>query len=63
MRAMFTMMNNARYRWGMQGLAIAERAYQQALAFARSVGRAGRSVRRQVRVDRSSSIPTCDGCC
>ncbi len=32
---MFTMMNNARLSVGVQGLAIAERAYQQALAFAR----------------------------
>src|SRR3546814_6174101 len=31
---MFTMMNNARLSVGVQGLAIAERAYQQARAFA-----------------------------
>jgi butyryl-CoA dehydrogenase len=31
---MFTMMNNARLSVGVQGVAIAERAYQQALAFA-----------------------------
>ncbi len=35
MRCMFTMMNNARLSVGLQGLAIAERAYQQALAYAR----------------------------
>ena len=35
MRYMFTMMNNARLSIGLQGLAIAERAYQQAVAFAR----------------------------
>jgi 3-(methylthio)propanoyl-CoA dehydrogenase len=35
MRCMFTMMNNARLSVGLQGLSIAERAYQQALAFAR----------------------------
>jgi len=35
MRCMFTMMNNARLSVGLQGLAIAERAYQQAAAFAR----------------------------
>ena len=35
MRAMFTMMNNARVGVGLQGVAIAERAYQGALAFAR----------------------------
>jgi 3-(methylthio)propanoyl-CoA dehydrogenase len=34
MRAMFTMMNDARLGVGMQGLALAERAYQQALAYA-----------------------------
>jgi alkylation response protein AidB-like acyl-CoA dehydrogenase len=34
MRCMFTMMNNARLSVGCQGLAIAERAYQQALAYA-----------------------------
>ncbi|MBS0539794.1 MAG: acyl-CoA dehydrogenase [Proteobacteria bacterium] len=33
---MFTMMNNARLSVGVQGLAIAERAYQQAAAFAKS---------------------------
>jgi alkylation response protein AidB-like acyl-CoA dehydrogenase len=33
---MFTMMNNARLSVGIQGLAIAERAYQQAAGFARS---------------------------
>ncbi|WP_420405526.1 acyl-CoA dehydrogenase [Nisaea sp.] len=32
---MFVMMNNARLAVGLQGLAIAERAYQQAVAFAR----------------------------
>ncbi|SDH72760.1 acyl-CoA dehydrogenase [Roseospirillum parvum] len=32
---MFTMMNNARLSVGMQGVAIGERAYQQALAYAR----------------------------
>jgi 3-(methylthio)propanoyl-CoA dehydrogenase len=34
MRGMFTMMNDARLGVGLQGLAIAERAYQQALAYA-----------------------------
>jgi hypothetical protein len=34
MAAMFTMMNNARLNVALQGVAIAERAYQQALAFA-----------------------------
>ncbi len=35
LRCMFTMMNNARLSVGLQGLAIAERAFQQALAYAR----------------------------
>ncbi len=35
MSAMFTMMNSARLGIGMQGVGIAERSYQQALAFAR----------------------------
>jgi alkylation response protein AidB-like acyl-CoA dehydrogenase len=33
---MFTMMNNARLNVGLQGVAIAERAYQQAAAYART---------------------------
>src|SRR5262249_54370990 len=33
---MFTMMNTARLGVGIQGLAVAERAYQQACAYARS---------------------------
>jgi len=32
---MFTMMNNARHAVGLEGVAIAERAYQKALSFAR----------------------------
>lgn len=35
MRAMFTMMNHARINVGLQGVAIAERAYQQAARYAR----------------------------
>ena len=34
MKNMFTMMNNARLSVGLQGLALAERAYQQALEYA-----------------------------
>jgi len=42
MQYMFTMMNNARLSVGLEGLAIAERAYQQALRYAaeREQGRA-----------------------
>ena len=36
MRAMFTMMNNARVQVGLQGVAIAEAAMQHALGYARS---------------------------
>lgn len=35
MRTMFTMMNHARINVGLQGVAIAERAWQQALSFSR----------------------------
>lgn len=35
MRAMFTMMNDARLEVGLQGLALAETAYQSAVAYAR----------------------------
>ena len=36
LRCMFTMMNNARLSVGHQGLGLAERAYQQALVYARA---------------------------
>ncbi len=36
LECMFTMMNNARMAVGLQGVAIAERAYQQAAAYAKS---------------------------
>lgn len=44
LRAMFIMMNHARLTVGMEGLALAERAFQQALAYARErlQGRNGR---------------------
>ena len=35
LRCMFTMMNNARISVGLQGVALAERSYQRALAYAR----------------------------
>jgi acyl-CoA dehydrogenase len=43
MKAMFTMMNNARLGVGVQGIGVAEAAFQQALGFARErrQGRAG----------------------
>ncbi|WP_300541503.1 acyl-CoA dehydrogenase [Maricaulis sp.] len=43
MRCMFTMMNSARLNVGVQGVGIAERAYQQALAYAQE-RRQGRAV-------------------
>jgi alkylation response protein AidB-like acyl-CoA dehydrogenase len=43
MRTMFTMMNNARLSVGLEGLAIGERAYQQALEYAQE-RRQGRAV-------------------
>ncbi len=36
LRCMFTMMNNARLNVGLQGVSIGERAYQQAVAYAKS---------------------------
>ena len=50
MQAMFTMMNNARLAVGVEGLAIAERACQAALAYAgeRTQGRRGGEPRRIV---------------
>ena len=53
MRAMFTMMNNARLNVGLQGVQIAERATQQALAYARDriqSARAGSSSRASVAI-------------
>ena len=44
MRAMFTMMNNARLNVGLQGVQIAERATQQALAFAQERVQLGRPI-------------------
>ncbi|MBY4678715.1 acyl-CoA dehydrogenase family protein [Marinobacterium arenosum] len=42
---MFTMMNNARLAVGLQGVAIAERSYQQALAYANEREQAGLIIR------------------
>ena len=59
---MFTMMNNARLAVGVQGLAIAERAYQQARAYARERVQ-GRPPAAPEPARRSSIIPTCGACC
>jgi alkylation response protein AidB-like acyl-CoA dehydrogenase len=53
MRAMFTMMNNARLNVGLQGVSIAERARQQAASFARDrvqSARAGAATRDAVAI-------------
>jgi alkylation response protein AidB-like acyl-CoA dehydrogenase len=55
MRYMFTMMNNARLSVGLEGLALAERAWQDALLYA--------PARRRGRCRRSSTTPTCGACC
>ncbi|MEJ5902551.1 acyl-CoA dehydrogenase [Ochrobactrum teleogrylli] len=44
LNCMFTMMNNARLAMGLQGVGVAERAYQQALGYARERHQ-GRTVR------------------
>jgi acyl-CoA dehydrogenase len=54
---MFTMMNNARLHVGMQGVAVAERATQQALAYARE-RRQGERPGGGAAGARSSSTPT-----
>ena len=63
MRYMFTMMNTARLSVGVQGLAIAERAYQDALRYAqeRTQGRAVGAAR--VSRHPSSSTLMCGACC
>ena len=62
LKAMFTMMNEARALVGMQGLAQAAAAYQLAAAYARErlQGRAvtGAAEPRRPRPTRSSSTPT-----
>ncbi len=59
LNVMFIMMNAARLAVGVQGVAVAERATQRALAYAkdRKQGRTAR--RRPARWARSSSMPTC----
>ena len=56
MACMFTMMNRARLAVGLQGVAIAERATQQALAYARD-RRQGRALAARRIERRSSTIP------
>ena len=56
MKCMFTMMNAARLAVGMQGLGIAETAYQSAAAYAKD-RRQGKSVRRSDAKETKSSEP------
>ena len=60
---MFIMMNAARFGVGVQGIALAERAYQKAVAYARDrvQGRAGRRLADR-RPAPSSTTPTCGAC-
>jgi len=59
MKCMFTMMNAARLAVGMQGLGIAETAYQSAAAYAKD-RRQGKSVRRSDAKETKSSDSTPD---
>ena len=59
--AMFVMMNAARLAVGTQGVAIGERAYQQALAYSRE-RRQGREPKGGEAMARSSNMPTCSAC-
>ena len=47
LKAMFTMMNNARLNVGVQGIAISERSYQKALSFAKE-RKQGNSLNRNI---------------
>ena len=62
MACMFTMMNQARLSVGLEGVGIAERAYQQALATRRSASRAARLAARATVPIRSSCIRTSSAC-
>ena len=67
MSAMFTMMNTARLAVGMQGLGIAEAAYQRRGRLCAGPPADARALRRQGPGkggrSRSSCIPTCGACC
>ena len=58
---MFIMMNAARFSVGLEGVAIAERAFQRALAFAKERLQ-GRTWSAAARPCRSSATPTCAAC-
>ena len=66
MRLMFQMMNEARIEVGVQGAAVADAAYQEALDYAKERLQGATGIRRQAPATprcRSSSTPTCGGCC
>ena len=63
MRYMFTMMNNARLSVGLEGLSLAERAFQMALAYAKERRQGRAPARPRASSRRSSSTRTCGGCC
>jgi alkylation response protein AidB-like acyl-CoA dehydrogenase len=63
MRYMFTMMNNARLCVGVQGLAVAERAYQQAVRYAKDRHQGRGPAPPPARRRRSSSTRTFGACC
>ena len=60
---MFIMMNAARFSVGVQGIALADRAYQSALEYAKERVQ-GRDLKPGSRAtaSRSSIIPTCGAC-
>ena len=59
---MFIMMNAARYGVGIQGIAIAERAYQKAVQYARTVCRAARWTAASTPAPPSSITRMCVAC-
>jgi alkylation response protein AidB-like acyl-CoA dehydrogenase len=59
---MFTMMNHARLNVGLEGVAISERAYQQARQYALDRVQGKTLGRETHRARPSSATPTCAGC-
>ena len=57
------MMNAARFCVGLEGIGLAERAYQRALAYARDRVQGDRASAAEAAArSRSSGIPTCGAC-
>jgi alkylation response protein AidB-like acyl-CoA dehydrogenase len=59
---MFIMMNAARYGVGVQGIAIAERAYQKAVQFPKTACKAARWMAACRQAAPSSTTPMCAAC-